>query len=44
MSCFVVFEFVDVISVGHDRNRFSGWWYVCSVNVGERTPHVEHQF
>ena len=23
----------DVICVGHDLNRCSGWWYVCSVNV-----------
>ena len=22
-----------VIYVGHDLNRCSGWWYVCSVNV-----------
>ena len=22
-----------VICVGHDLNRSSGWWYVCSVNV-----------
>ena len=22
----------DVICVGHDLNRCSGWWYVCSVN------------
>ena len=29
----------DVICVGHDLNRCSGWWYVCSVNVvGEWTP------
>ena len=24
----------DVICVCHDLNRCSGWWYVCSVNVG----------
>ena len=24
---------VDVICVGHDLNRCSGWWYVCSINV-----------
>ena len=24
----------DVICVGHDLNRCSWWWYVCSVNVG----------
>ena len=24
---------VMVICVGHDLNRCSGWWYVCSVNV-----------
>ena len=23
----------DVICVGHDLNRCSGWWYVCSINV-----------
>ena len=23
----------DVICVGHDLNRCSGWWYVYSVNV-----------
>ena len=23
----------DVICVGHDLNRCSGWWYVCSVNI-----------
>ena len=23
----------DVICVGHDLNRCSGWWYVCGVNV-----------
>ena len=23
----------DIICVGHDLNRCSGWWYVCSVNV-----------
>ena len=23
----------DVIYVGHDLNRCSGWWYVSSVNV-----------
>ena len=23
----------DVICVGHDLNRCSWWWYVCSVNV-----------
>ena len=23
----------DVICVGHDLNRCSGWWYVCSVTV-----------
>ena len=23
----------DVICVGYDLNRCSGWWYVCSVNV-----------
>ena len=23
----------DVICVGHDLNRCSGQWYVCSVNV-----------
>ena len=23
----------DAICVGHDLNRCSGWWYVCSVNV-----------
>ena len=28
----------DVICVGHDLNWCSGWWHVCSVNVGERTP------
>ena len=33
MYFFVVFMFVDVICVGHDLNRFSGWWYVFSVNV-----------
>ena len=42
MKFCVVFVFVDVISVGHDR--FSGRWYVGRVIVGERTPHVEHQF
>ena len=24
---------VMVICVGHDLNRYSGWWYVYSVNV-----------
>ena len=23
----------DVICVGYDLNRWSGWWLVCSVNV-----------
>ena len=23
----------DVVCVGHDLNRCTGWWYVCSVNV-----------
>ena len=23
----------DVLCVGHAMNRWSGWWYVCSVNV-----------
>ena len=22
----------DVICVGHDLNRYTGWWYVCSIN------------
>ena len=26
----------DVICVGHDLNRCSGWWYVSSVNVEYR--------
>ena len=29
----LVLVYVDVIDVGHDLNRCSGWWYVCSVNV-----------
>ena len=34
----------DVVCVDHDLNRYSWWWYVCSVyfgivySVGERTP------
>ena len=38
----------DVICVDHDLNWCSGWWYVCSVNVGEglvKGRHlVERQF
>ena len=37
----------DVICVGHDLNRCSGWWYVCSVNVEvlvKGRHFVERQF
>ena len=26
-------DVIVIICVGHDLNRCSGWWYVCSVNV-----------
>ena len=26
----------DVICVDNDMNRYSGWWYVCSVNIKYR--------
>ena len=33
----------DVIYVGHDLNRCSGWWYVCSVVLVKGLHLVERQ-
>ena len=34
----------DVICVGHDLNRCSGWWYVCNVELVKGRHLVECNF